>query len=106
MAAEVKIALADVPIIGKAIDLDQAVKDSEQATKDIESGFVSLGQNSAKALTGMEDPLATVNGLMDKFNKNLGRANTLSDTQIKLRKQERGIASDIAQLEVEIAKTD
>ena len=104
MAAEVKIALADVPIIGKAIDLDQAVKDSEQATKDIESGFVSLGQNSAKALTGMEDPLATVNGLMDKFNKNLGRANTLSDTQIKLRKQERGIASDIAQLEVEIAE--
>ena len=104
MAAEVKIALADVPIIGKAIDLDQAVKDSQQATKDIEEGFVSLGQNSVKAVTGLEDPLATVNGLMDKFNDNLDRANTLSQTQIDLRKQEREVASDIAQLEVEIAE--
>lgn len=104
MAAEVKIALADVPIIGKAIDLNQAVKDSQQATKDIENGFVSFAKNSAKALTGMEDPLATVNGLIDDFNKKNEHAITMSNRQIALMKAEKKAASELAQLEVDISE--
>ena len=104
MAAEVKIALADVPIIGKAIDLDQAVKDSAQATKDIEKGFVDLGKNSMKALTGVEDPLANLNGLIDDFNKKNEAAITMSNRQIALMKAEKTAASELAQLEVEIAE--
>lgn len=104
MAAEIKIALADVPIIGKAIDLNQAVKDSAQATKDIENSFTSFAKNTAKALTGIEDPMAIVNDLQKEFNENLKEAEQLSKTQIRLRNLEKTIALDTAKTEVEIAE--
>ncbi len=104
LAAQVKIALADVPIIGKAIDLDQATKDYQKATNDLKTSTVDFANAAVQAISGIEDPLQTGINLYDRLNENLERSNALTKTQIDLRAQERTIQSETAKLQVEIAE--
>jgi len=104
LAAQVKIALADVPIIGKAIDLDQATKDYEKATNDLKTSTVDFANAAVQAISGIEDPLQIGIDLYDRLNKNLERSNALTQTQIDLRAQERTIQAETATLQVKIAE--
>ena len=104
LAAKVKIALADVPIIGKAIDLDQATKDYEDATAKMVQSTKDFAKNVIVATTGLKDPLQTVSNLYDEINKNIEVGNELTTKQVAIRKQEQTIASETAKLQVQIAE--
>jgi hypothetical protein len=69
LASKIKIALADVPIIGKAIDLDKAQEDLKKATDEIGKDFKSLGDAVIQSTTG-------ITGGIDKMT---GAATSLGD---------------------------
>ena len=107
MAGKIKIALADVPIIGKSIDVVQVQKDIDKATNAMSKDMVEFANNAIKASTGIDDAIGkTANAykfLEKTIDEKVTSSNAISDKQAQLDKDERKQLVSRAKLEVEIA---
>lgn len=108
MAGKIKLALADVPIIGKKIDVKEVQKDIDKATTDITKNMVDFANNTVKATTGVDDALGKIaegyKTITEEADKRLDTAIELSDRQSKLDKDEREQLVERAKLETKVAE--
>ena len=108
MAGKIKLALADVPIIGKKIDVKEVQKDIDKATTDITKNMVDFANNTVKATTGVDDALGKIaegyKTITEEADKRLTTANTLSKRQADLDEDERKQLVERAKLETQVAE--
>lgn len=113
MGLGVKKALADVPIIGRNIDVEQVQKDMDEAKREVIQGAKDMANGAGQALTGIEDPIdkfkdaidlltPSIYDLLNSFKQGLKDGDEFSEMQKNLEISTRDSIRPLASLRRQI----
>ena len=100
--AGIRLALADVPLIGRGIDADQAREDLNQATDGIKAGFKDLTTATSQLTTGIEGGIGRIgNAIRNLYNEVKEDAHELFDLQRDLQIRQAEMLVPMAKIRAE-----
>jgi hypothetical protein len=108
LGAKIKLALKDVPIIGKAIDVKQTTKDLRKAQEELTTGFKEFGNAAIQATTGIENGIEKINDeakdLAESVKESIAQGQKLDNLIKKFERRQIDLVIPLAKARLEFQK--